>query len=74
MVVGWFEVNPPGASPNVSSGALAAFNVGARVVFGFPAGPGLSALDLAYDDARYDDVVHGNVGGLGALLGYRLEI
>lgn len=74
MEVGWFEVNPPGASPNVSSGALVAFSVGARVVFGFPVGPGLIALDVAYDDARYDDVVRGNVGGLGALLGYRLEI
>lgn len=74
MEAGWFEVNPPGASPDVSSGAQVAFSVGARVVFGFPVGPGLIALDLAYDDARYDDLVRGNVGGLGALLGYRLEI
>jgi len=74
MEVGWFEVNPPGAEPNVSSAPLAAFRVGARLVLGFPVGPGLIAVDLAYDDARYDDVVRGNVGGLGALLGYRLEI
>lgn len=74
MEVGWFEVNPPGASANSSSGATVAFSVGARLVFGFPVGPGLIALQLSYDDARFDDLVHGNVGGLGGLLGYRLEI
>ena len=74
MEVGRFTVNPPGASPNVSTGALVAFSVGARLVFGFPVGPGLIALQLAYDDARYDDLVRGNVGGLGGLLGYRLEL
>jgi hypothetical protein len=74
MEVGWFEVNSPGASANSSSGATVAFSVGARLVFGFPVGPGLIALQLSYDDARFDDLVHGNVGGLGGLLGYRLEV
>ncbi|MBN1773035.1 MAG: hypothetical protein JXB32_17345 [Deltaproteobacteria bacterium] len=74
MEVGWFEVNPPGASPNIDADALVAFSVGARLVFGFPVGPGLIALQLAYDDARYDDLVRGNIGGLGGLLGYRIEL
>ncbi|MBI5488898.1 MAG: hypothetical protein HY905_16310 [Deltaproteobacteria bacterium] len=74
MQVGWFRVDRPGAEPDESSDGVVAFAVGVRLGVGFAVGPGLILLDLSYDDARYDDIVYGNVGGLGALLGYRLEL
>jgi hypothetical protein len=74
MEVAWFAVEQPGGAPELSSGASIAFSAGLRVGVGFAVGPGLIVLDASYDDARYDGLVRGNVGGLGGLLGYRLEL
>jgi hypothetical protein len=74
MQVGWFRLADDHGETVAASDAAFAFSIGARLTFGFPVGPGLIALTLAYDDARFDNVVRGNVGGLGGLLGYRLEL
>ncbi|MBI5500766.1 MAG: hypothetical protein HY907_11030 [Deltaproteobacteria bacterium] len=74
MQVGWFRLDRPGTEPDASSDGAVALAVGARLGLGFTVGPGIILLDMSYDDARYDDIVYGNVGGLGALLGYRLEL
>jgi hypothetical protein len=74
MEVAWFAVEQPGGEPELSSSAAVAFSLGLRVGVGFAVGPGLIVLDASYDDARYDGLVAGNNGGLGGLLGYRLEL
>jgi hypothetical protein len=74
LAAAWFTVDGPETAADAASGGRFAFSVGARLALGFVVGPGLIAVELAYDDARFDDLVKGNYGGLGGLLGYRLEI
>jgi hypothetical protein len=79
LAAAWFAVDgfhEPLAIPfeHATSAGRFAFSVGARLALGFVVGPGLIAVELAYDDARFDDLVKGNYGGLGGLLGYRLEL
>jgi hypothetical protein len=69
----WLVVDQPGAR-DVTADGIVAFALGVRLAAGFVLGPGEIALELAYDDARFDDVGRGNLGGLGGLLGYRFEI
>ncbi|MDI7267587.1 MAG: hypothetical protein QME96_06305 [Myxococcota bacterium] len=70
----WFEVDGPDAASDISSGPVVAFAVGVRLGAGLELGPGDLVLDLTYDDARFDDIVGGNLGGIGAALGYRLRL
>lgn len=72
MQAGWFDVAV--GSSTTSAEGLVAFALALRVGIDLFVGPGAFNLQLAYDDARFQDVVAGNVGGLGFLAGYRLEI
>jgi hypothetical protein len=74
LAAAWFAVDGSETAVHAASTGRFAFSVGARLALGFVVGPGLITVELAYDDARFDDLVKGNYGGLGGLLGYRLEI